>query len=218
MSKNESHFVAQLPTPQIWFFWPFYKLYHIFLTRNKHKEQHPKTIHIHLHHVLDRVHQTWCSHKGQCFHHWLILLHELGQAKVCYVCLEGVGIKKNVSSLCHNEQGSWVDIELQELGGTIRVQTLTRRGFLMFPMAHSVPFRFYQAIFADNLKVLSLLSLNRYGNMKTFVSSDLNDQRGRSSNRAQTRCKLRTMAVCLLLFFFTWNCRWQECPFFIVLL
>jgi hypothetical protein len=73
----------------------------------------------------------------------------------------------------------------------------------MFPMAHSVPFRFYQAILADNLKVLSLLSLIRYGNMKTFVSSDLNDQRGSRSNRVQTHCKLRTMAVCLLLFFFT---------------
>ncbi len=207
----------------MFFFWPFYKLYQIFLTRNKHKEQHAKTIHIHLHHVLKvffimRTHQMWCSHEGQCFHHWLILLHEFGQAKVCYVCLEGVGIKKNVSSLCHNEQGSWVDIELQELGGTIRVQTLTRRGFLMFPMAHSVPFRFYQAILAYNLKVLSLLSLNRYGNMKTFVSSDLNDQRGRSSNRVQKLCKLRTMAVCLLLFFFTWNCRWHEWPFFLVLL
>lgn len=92
------------PLPSYVFFWPFYKLYQIFLTRNKHKEQNTKTIHIHLHHVLEvffimRIHQMWCSHKGQCFHHWLILLHELGQAKVCYVCLEGVGIKKYVSSL-----------------------------------------------------------------------------------------------------------------------
>ncbi len=123
--------------------------------------------------------------------------------------------RSRFTPLTHLVAWAWSS-QLQELGGTIRVQTLTRRGILTFPMVHSVPFRSYQAILAYNFTVLSLLSLNRYGNMKTFVSSDLNNQRGRSSNRVQTCCKLRTIAVCLLFFFFTWNCRWQECPFFLV--
>jgi hypothetical protein len=36
----------------------------------------------------------WCSHKGQCFHHWLILLHELGQVKSAMYAWKVLGSKR----------------------------------------------------------------------------------------------------------------------------